>query len=91
MLQAIGEELELIEYENWNVFLPEVPGGLLTKVGASEFGDVLRAVKRPEELPGALRDWAALQELMRPLARAATAVPPVAFRADAAAALAVAR
>lgn len=30
VLQAIGEELELLEYENWNVFLPE--GQFLTKV-----------------------------------------------------------
>jgi hypothetical protein len=31
VLQAIGEELELVQYNTWNVLLPE--GQFLTRVG----------------------------------------------------------
>lgn len=34
VLQAIGEDLELLEYDNWNIFLPE--GHWDAKVGSIE-------------------------------------------------------
>lgn len=43
VLQMVGEPLELLEYDSWNVLLPE--GEFLTKVGAANFEGVLRQVR----------------------------------------------
>ncbi|KAL3135547.1 hypothetical protein ABBQ38_006025 [Trebouxia sp. C0009 RCD-2024] len=76
VLKAIDEPLDLIEYNQWNVLLPE--GEFLTQVGNDQFYEVLDKVSGQKGKD----DWAKLQELMRPLAKAATAVPPIAIRAD---------
>lgn len=55
VLQALGEELDLLTYKNWNVLLPE--GTFLTEVGASQFCDVLQQVRGPE----AVAEWRRLQ------------------------------
>ncbi|BDA51137.1 Prolycopene isomerase, chloroplastic [Coccomyxa sp. Obi] len=75
VLQAIGEPLDLLTYNKWNVLLPE--GTFMTEVGGSKFEDVLQKVS-----PGAIPEWRELQRVMQPLAAAATAVPPAALRAD---------
>ncbi|EFN55141.1 hypothetical protein CHLNCDRAFT_35537 [Chlorella variabilis] len=80
VLQALDEPLDLLPYRTWNVVLPE--GSFLTEVGASQFCDVLEQVRGPE----AVQEWRRLQEFIRPLAVAATMLPPVAFRQDAGAA-----
>ena len=49
VLQAIGEPLDLIEYDKWNVVLPE--GEFLTKVGASNFESVLEQVCPADSKP----------------------------------------
>ncbi|KAK9814184.1 hypothetical protein WJX72_001911 [[Myrmecia] bisecta] len=85
ILRAIGEPLELIRYDTWNVILPE--GSWLTQVGSRQFLDVLREAAGPS----ALAEWARLREVMQPLAAAATALPPVALRSDAAVVLSVAK
>lgn len=77
VLQALGEPLDLLQYKHWNVVLPE--GTFLTEVGASQFIDVLHQIRGPE----AAEEWRRLQEFMRPLAAAATMLPPVALRQDA--------
>jgi hypothetical protein len=48
------------------------------QVGAQQFTEVL------EEVSGsaAVAEWLELQETMRPLAKAATALPPAALRSD---------
>lgn len=38
VLQAVGEPLELIKYDTWNVVVPE--GTFLTRVGADSFFEV---------------------------------------------------
>ena len=43
VLQAIDEPLELLTYDSWNVVLPE--GQFLTRVGASQFEEVLQQVR----------------------------------------------
>ena len=43
VLQAIGEPLDLIEYDTWNVLLPE--GEFLTRVGAANFEPVLQQAR----------------------------------------------
>lgn len=48
MLQAIDEPLDLIEYNRWNVFLPE--GQFLTEVGNEQFEEVLKQVS-PSGIP----------------------------------------
>ncbi|KAJ9513398.1 hypothetical protein QJQ45_005949 [Haematococcus lacustris] len=78
VLQVLGEPLDLITYNTWNVFLPE--GQFLTQVGSDNFSRLLAKLRGPE----AVGEWAALQvEVMRPLARASTMLPPAALRGDA--------
>ena len=48
MLQAIDETLDLIEYNRWNVVLPE--GQFLTEVGNAQFEEVLQQVS-PSGIP----------------------------------------
>lgn len=50
-MQAIGEPLDLIEYNTWNVLLPE--GEFLTRVGASNFEPVLQQVRGLERVRSA--------------------------------------
>ncbi len=50
VLQAIDEPLELIEYNRWNVIVPE--GQFLTEVGNSQFEDVLAQVS-----PAGIPEW----------------------------------
>ena len=45
VFQAVGEPLPLVEYNTWNVILPE--GEFLTRVGASQFLEVLEQVRLP--------------------------------------------
>lgn len=42
IFQAIDEPLPLVKYNKWNVILPE--GEFLTRVGATQFLDVLHEV-----------------------------------------------
>lgn len=42
IFQAIDEPLPLIKYNKWNVLLPE--GNFLTRVGATQFLEVLQEV-----------------------------------------------
>ncbi|PNW72273.1 hypothetical protein CHLRE_16g674950v5 [Chlamydomonas reinhardtii] len=76
VLQALGVELDLIRYNTWNVVVPE--GTFLTRIGNDNFVEVLKQIRGPE----AMAEWARLQEVMRPLAKAATMIPPAAFRYD---------
>ena len=48
------------------------------QVGNDQFYEVLEKVSGQKGID----DWAKLQKLMEPLAKAATAVPPIAIRAD---------
>jgi phytoene dehydrogenase-like protein len=86
VLQAIGEPLDLIEYNTWNILVPE--GEYLTEIGNDQFEEVLIKVRGPDG-PEAVRQWKHLQEFMRPLAKAATMLPPTAFRFDPGAAVTV--
>eukprot|EP00887_Chlorella_sp_A99_P003175 scaffold9.g3175.t1 len=81
LAHAIDEELDLIPYSGWNVVLPE--GQFWMEVGATQFADVLQRLRGPS----AIAEWQRLQEAMRPLAAAVTALPAAAFRSDVGAAL----
>ncbi|MGD1852175.1 MAG: phytoene desaturase family protein, partial [Cyanophyceae cyanobacterium] len=76
VLDALGESLPCAKYDSWGVFLPE--GEFDFRIGADAFCEVL------EELggPGAIAQWRHLQQKMKPLAMAATAMPAGALRSD---------
>lgn len=77
VLQAVGEgDLPLIEYNQWRVHLPE--GMFDTGVGADQFRSLLLQLRGEK----AAAEWDALRAFMPPIAEAATALPPLALRAD---------
>mmetsp|Transcript_11617 Transcript_11617/g.23277 ORF Transcript_11617/g.23277 Transcript_11617/m.23277 type:complete len:556 (-) Transcript_11617:1110-2777(-) len=78
VLQAVGAELEVKEYSTWNVYLPEVPQGFPAKVGPKGFDELFRVCGTRETLD----QWDRLQGIVKPLSKAATAVPPLAIRLD---------
>ena len=78
VLQALGEELEVIRYKSWMVHLPET-GSVLTEVGADQFQGVVQKYIGSE----AAQEWADLKDVMRPYASASTALAPIAVRSDA--------
>lgn len=78
VLQAVGAQLEVKEYSTWNVYLPEVPKGFPAKVGPRGFDELFRVCGTQETID----QWERLQEVVKPLSKAATAVPPLAIRLD---------
>ena len=86
VLEAVGECVDVRTYRNWMCHMPDGDGILepgagrfLTEVGSEQFTDVLRRLRGDR----AAAEWTGLKEFMRPLATAATAVPPIAVRSDA--------
>ncbi|GAX79935.1 hypothetical protein CEUSTIGMA_g7375.t1 [Chlamydomonas eustigma] len=79
IFQAIDEPLDLIKYDTWNVIVPE--GEFVTKVGNDNFVEVLKKIGGKDS-GKAVAEWQALQEHMKPLARAASMIPPAAIRFD---------
>lgn len=78
VFQAIDEELELLQYNEWNVLLPEVPSGYAAGVGPVGFDGLMKTAVGPQILP----QLRALQDAVVPLAKAATALPPASLRLD---------
>lgn len=76
VLDLLGEDLPCVNYDTWGCCLPE--GDFKTAVGGDQFCDVLAELRGPQ----AVVEWRSLQRLMRPLSKAAIAIPPVALRAD---------
>ncbi|MBE9077539.1 NAD(P)/FAD-dependent oxidoreductase [Romeria aff. gracilis LEGE 07310] len=76
VLDAIGEDVEWANYDTWGCRLPE--GDFDTSVGADQFCQVLAKLRGP----AAVAEWRQLQEVMRPLAEAAVALPTAAVRFD---------
>jgi phytoene dehydrogenase-like protein len=76
VLDVIEEDLEWVNYDTWGVYIPE--GEFDTTVGADQFCDVLKTIRGPQ----AVQEWQKLQQVMAPLGKAATALPPAAVRFD---------
>ena len=76
VLDALEVDIPWVTYDTWGCHLPE--GHFDTTVGAEQFCEVLERLRGTE----AVREWRSLQALMAPLAEAANALPPVAFRSD---------
>jgi phytoene dehydrogenase-like protein len=83
VLDAIGEEIPCTTYDTWGCCLPE--GDFDTTVGANQFCEVLQRLRGD----AAVAQWRKLQEIMKPLAKAAIAMPPTAIRLDLGAAITV--
>ncbi|PSF36295.1 carotene isomerase [Aphanothece hegewaldii CCALA 016] len=76
VLDAIDEDLEWVNYDTWGCCLPE--GDFKTTVGAEQFCEVLLRLRGQE----AVQQWRKLQQVMKPYAEAAVAIPPAAIRLD---------
>ena len=76
VLDAIGEDVEWVNYDRWGCLLPE--GDFDTRVGGDQFCQVLQQLRGD----GAVEEWRELQRIMKPLAAAAKALPPTAMRFD---------
>jgi len=76
VFQAIDEELELIEYDGWDLILPE--GRWSTKVGAGGFAKIIEEVRGPE----AVKQWDELEKMVYKLMSGAALFPPAALRGD---------
>ena len=85
VLDAIGEDLEWVNYDTWGCCLPE--GDFDTSVGGDQFCQVLAQYRGDN----AVAEWRALQRLMEPLKQAAIALPSAAVRFDLGAALTMGR
>lgn len=76
VLQAIDEPLELLEYNQWNIVIPE--GEFLTEVGTDQMEDVVRRISGES----GVAEWRRLQQVMKPLSKAACTTPAAAIRLD---------
>ncbi len=76
VLDALGVELPCVTYDTWGCYLPEAE--FETAVGADQFCTILKQVQGET----AVQQWRQLQAEMKPLAAAATALPPAALRLD---------
>ncbi|AUC60728.1 FAD-dependent oxidoreductase [Cyanobacterium sp. HL-69] len=76
VFDIIGEDVEWKNYNNWGCWLPE--GYFDVAVGADDFYKLLLNLRGED----AGRQWRRLQEVMKPLGKASTAIPPGAFRYD---------
>ncbi|MGB3135217.1 MAG: NAD(P)/FAD-dependent oxidoreductase [Nodosilinea sp.] len=78
VLDAVGEgdTLTWASYDTWGVRIPE--GDFDTTVGNDQFAHVLQTLRGD----AAVQEWRRLQEVMKPLGKAATALPPAALRLD---------
>lgn len=89
VLHALDEPLTCVEYNTWMVHVPE--GSFLTEVGNDQFVDVLREYVADVDGANAADEWLRLKELMKPLAKASSALPPSAVRTDLGAVVTLAR
>jgi carotene isomerase len=76
VLDAIGEDLDWVNYDTWGVYLPE--GEFNAQVGADQFCDILQAVRGSQ----AVQEWRHLQRVMAPMGKAVTTLPSAAVRFD---------
>ena len=76
VLDIIGEDITWANYDTWGCCLPE--GDFKTAVGADQFCEVLQKLRGEQ----AVAEWRTLQQVMKPLAEAAVALPTAAVRFD---------
>ena len=74
ILRALGQELEVIEYRDWDVLFPE--GHLRIGVGNADFEVVVQQLRGP----AAVAEWQRFMQVLQPIAAAADALPLLALR-----------
>ncbi|CAM9114159.1 unnamed protein product [Ectocarpus sp. 13 AM-2016] len=76
ILDVLEEEVDWISYDGWGMHVPE--GYFRFTTGPDKFVKELRRLGGEDDV----RQWRELTEKMRPLLRAAAAIPPLALRGD---------
>eukprot|EP00752_Nemacystus_decipiens_P003592 g3311.t1 len=76
ILDVLEEEVDWISYDGWGMHVPE--GYFRFTTGPDAFVEELRRLGGEDDV----RQWKELTEKMRPLLRAAAAIPPLALRGD---------
>eukprot|EP00903_Cladosiphon_okamuranus_P011352 g10700.t1 len=76
ILDVLEEEVDWISYDGWGMHVPE--GYFRFTTGPDAFLEELRRLGGEDDV----RQWKELTEKMRPLLRAAAAIPPLALRGD---------
>ncbi|CAM9185357.1 unnamed protein product [Ectocarpus sp. 12 AP-2014] len=76
ILDVLEEEVDWISYDGWGMHVPE--GYFRFATGPDKFVEELRRLGGEDDV----RQWTELTEKMRPLLRAAAAIPPLALRGD---------
>ncbi|CAN0261220.1 unnamed protein product [Pylaiella littoralis] len=76
ILDVLEEEVDWISYDGWGMHVPE--GYFRFTTGPDAFVEELRRLGGEDDV----RQWLELTEKMRPLLRAAAAIPPLALRGD---------
>jgi phytoene dehydrogenase-like protein len=79
VLQAVGANVDIVTYDVWNVYLPELEWKKFpAKVGPDGFDELFKACGDDETL----KQWDRLIHFTKPLSKASTSVPPLAIRLD---------
>nr|ATQ36022.1 prolycopene isomerase-like1 [Sargassum integerrimum] len=76
ILDVLEEEVDWIGYDGWGMHIPE--GYFRFRTGPDAFVEEIRRLGGEDDV----RQWKELVEKMRPLLRAAAAIPPLALRGD---------
>lgn len=77
VLDAIGEDLEWVNYHSWDCWLPE--GLFRAEIGSTAFEEVLRKISGEE----GVKEWRQLLKAIAPLSEAVMSVPTASIRSDA--------
>lgn len=79
VLQAVGAEVDIITYDVWNVYLPELEWQKFpAKVGPDGFDELFKACGDGDTV----KQWERLISVTKPLSKASTSIPPLAIRLD---------
>ncbi|ELR98164.1 NAD(P)/FAD-dependent oxidoreductase [Gloeocapsa sp. PCC 73106] len=76
VLDAIGEDLNWVNYNSWGCYLPE--GNFDAEVGSKQFEEVLLKLRGEE----AVKQWRQLLKAIAPLSYAVMTVPTASLRSD---------
>ncbi|GCE65894.1 NAD(P)/FAD-dependent oxidoreductase [cyanobiont of Ornithocercus magnificus] len=74
ILKALDQELDVIQYKDWDILIPE--GKLKVSVGNSDFENIVRDLRGHKTAA----EWMHFCDILRPIAAAAEAVPLLALR-----------
>jgi phytoene dehydrogenase-like protein len=76
VLDALGEDLDWVNYNSWGCFVPE--GKFNAEIGTNQFEEVLLGLRGP----GAVKEWQELLKTIAPLSEAVMTIPTASLRSD---------